>query len=67
MWTFLSRLGLGGSRTPEPAIDSVFQALDDGAAARPLPTLVCRTCGLKYANTGTYLKGSRCPQCHPDG
>lgn len=70
MWKFLGVLGLGGSkaRGDKPGgIDSVFAALDEGEAARPQPTLVCRECGLKYANTGTYLQGSRCPECHPGG
>ncbi|HTD33207.1 MAG TPA: hypothetical protein VK665_06085 [Candidatus Elarobacter sp.] len=44
-----------------------MRALDDSAAQRALPTLVCRTCGLKYENTGTYLQGSRCPACFPNG
>jgi len=68
MWSWLNRLGLGG--TPDrggKSIDSLFEALDEGAAARPKPTLVCRACGLKYENTGTYLQGSRCPACHPGG
>jgi predicted Zn-ribbon and HTH transcriptional regulator len=55
----------GGSK--RDAIASAVQALDAGAAERALPTLVCRTCGLKYENTGTYLKGSRCPNCFPGG
>ncbi|GEM_PF-2357494 len=64
MWNFLGRLGLskGGDKR---AIDSVFQALDAGDAARPKPTLLCRQCGLKYENTGTYLQGARCPNCTP--
>jgi len=70
VWKSLRAL-FGGSRTPgrsdRDAIASAVQALDDSAAERPLPTLVCRDCGLKYDNTGTYLRGSRCPSCHPNG
>ena len=49
------------------SLDSMLQALDQGEAERELPTLICRACGLQYANTGTYLQGSRCPACHPQG
>jgi predicted Zn-ribbon and HTH transcriptional regulator len=70
MWSWLERL-FGGPRKPggseRDAIASAVQALDDSAAERALPTLVCRTCGLKYDNTGTYLQGSRCPSCFPSG
>jgi predicted Zn-ribbon and HTH transcriptional regulator len=70
MWSFFERLfgrshRSGGSE--RDAIASAVRALDDSAAERALPTLVCRTCGLKYENTGTYLQGSRCPSCHPGG
>lgn len=54
-------------RADRDAIASAMNALDHGAAERPLPTLVCRTCGLKYENTGTYLQGARCPDCFPNG
>jgi hypothetical protein len=70
MWNLLARLGAGSkaSRGKQPgAIDSVLRALGEGEAARPMPTLVCRTCNLKYRNAGTYLHGSRCPACHPNG
>jgi predicted Zn-ribbon and HTH transcriptional regulator len=68
MWSRL-RQWFGGSRERGDARDitSAVQALDDSAAQRALPTLVCRTCGLKYENTGTYLQGSRCPACFPNG
>jgi predicted Zn-ribbon and HTH transcriptional regulator len=67
MWKFLSGL-FGGSQKQRPGgIGDVVKALDESDAARPLPTLVCRQCGLKYANTGTYLQGSRCPACYPNG
>ena len=69
MWSMLARL-FGGSRASSgshDAIASAVKALDDSAAERSLPTLVCRTCGVKYENTGTYLKGSRCPSCFPNG
>ncbi|HZY96596.1 MAG TPA: hypothetical protein VFE35_05800 [Candidatus Cybelea sp.] len=70
MWKFFGGL-LGGLRmrgkTAPTGIDSVFAALNEGEAKRPPPTLVCRQCGLKYVNTGTYLQGSRCPDCHPSG
>jgi predicted Zn-ribbon and HTH transcriptional regulator len=58
-----------GSRSGDKPrdLDSVFRDLDRGEAERPLPTLVCRQCGLKYENTGTYLKGSPCPRCTPTG
>ncbi len=49
------------------ALDAALAALDQGEQERELPTLVCRQCGLQYANTGTYLQGARCPACHPDG
>jgi predicted Zn-ribbon and HTH transcriptional regulator len=49
------------------ALDVAMRALADSEVDRPLPTLVCRACGLKYSNTGTYLQGSRCPDCHPNG
>ncbi len=48
------------------ALDVAMRALADSEVDRPLPTLVCRACGLKYSNTGTYLQGSRCPDCHPN-
>jgi predicted Zn-ribbon and HTH transcriptional regulator len=54
-------------RADDDAVASAIEALDDGAAQQPLPTLVCRDCGLQYENTGTYLRGSRCPQCSPNG
>ena len=66
MWSFLSRLG-GKPGASDKSLSSVFRELDAGDAARPKPTLVCRACGLKYENTGTYLRGSRCPACHPNG
>jgi predicted Zn-ribbon and HTH transcriptional regulator len=69
MWNpfgIFKRPGKSG-RSDRDAIASAVQALDDGAAERPNPTLVCRECGLKYENTGTYLRGSRCPSCHPNG
>jgi predicted Zn-ribbon and HTH transcriptional regulator len=49
------------------ALDVAMNALAESEVDRPLPTLVCRACGLKYSNTGTYLKGSRCPACYPNG
>ena len=63
MWNFLGRLGRPKGTGGPRSIDSVFRALDEGDAARPKPTLVCRQCGLKYENTGTYLQGARCPDC----
>lgn len=69
MFGWLQRI-FGGSRERGGAsrdIASAVQALDDSAAASAKPTLVCRTCGLKYENTGTYLQGSRCPACFPNG
>ena len=65
MWDFLGRLF--GSRTAgtRGGIDAVVRDLEQGEAERPKPTLVCRTCGLKYENTGTFLKGSPCPRCEP--
>jgi predicted Zn-ribbon and HTH transcriptional regulator len=53
--------------TQRDALDVAMRALADSEVDRPLPTLVCRACGLKYFNTGTYLQGSRCPDCHPNG
>ena len=49
------------------ALDAAMRALAESEVDRPLPTLVCRACGLKYSNTGTYLQGSKCPACHPNG
>ena len=49
------------------ALDAALAALDQGEQERELPTLICRQCGLQYANTGTYLQGARCPACHPGG
>jgi predicted Zn-ribbon and HTH transcriptional regulator len=68
MWGFLRRIfgGSGSSRGPSD-IASAVKSLDDSAAQSARPTLVCRTCGLKYENTGTYLQGSRCPSCFPNG
>jgi hypothetical protein len=65
MWKFLERL-FGRPESGSGNVDSVLQALDDGTSQRALPTLVCRTCGLKYTNTGTYLHGSPCPHCRPE-
>jgi hypothetical protein len=72
MWKFLSRV-LSGSQAnqPEPPqldsahVSSMLQAIDEGVSQRALPTLVCRKCGLKYNNTGTFLSGSTCPDCTP--
>ena len=70
MWKFFERFGKRESPPPagakDGALDSALQALDQGEAERPLPTLICRQCGLQYANTGTYLQGARCPACHPE-
>jgi predicted Zn-ribbon and HTH transcriptional regulator len=65
MWNLFGR-GKSGADAGKSAIDSVLRSLDESDASRPLPTLVCRTCGLKYENLGTYLKGSRCPTCFPE-
>jgi predicted Zn-ribbon and HTH transcriptional regulator len=70
MWKFLTRV-LGGSDTSQARIDesgdnrvsSMLEAIAEGASHSALPTLVCRNCGLKYNNTGTYLSGSTCPDC----
>jgi predicted Zn-ribbon and HTH transcriptional regulator len=70
MWSLFDRLFGRSAKPGTPARDTIataVRALDDGAAERALPTLVCRTCGLKYENTGTYLQGSRCPSCFPGG
>ncbi len=56
-----------GAGERRDALDTAMQALKESEVDRPLPTLVCRECGLKYFNTGTYLKGSRCPACFPNG
>jgi rubrerythrin len=74
MWKFFDRFG---KREPSPApaagndkggaLDEALAALDAGESERELPTLVCRQCGLQYANTGTYLQGAKCPACHPAG
>ncbi len=73
MWKFFERFGKKESAPSAPAddkqgaLDAALAALDEGEAERPLPTLICRQCGLQYANTGTYLQGARCPACHPQG
>jgi hypothetical protein len=70
MWKLFDRLFGGSGKSGRPggdAIDAAVKALDDSAAQRALPTLVCRTCGLKYDNTGTYLQGAKCPSCFPNG
>jgi rubrerythrin len=72
MWKFFERFGKKESAPPPAAgnagaLDAALAALDEGEAERPLPTLICRQCGLQYANTGTYLQGARCPACHPPG
>jgi predicted Zn-ribbon and HTH transcriptional regulator len=70
MGNWFGKLFGGSEKTGRPASDAIssaVKALDDSAAERALPTLVCRTCGLKYENTGTYLQGSRCPSCFPNG
>ncbi|MDQ6942698.1 MAG: hypothetical protein M3169_09325 [Candidatus Eremiobacteraeota bacterium] len=74
MWKFFERFG---KREPAPpaapaaqdhgALDAALAALDEGESQRELPTLICRDCGLQYANTGTFLQGARCPACHPGG
>jgi hypothetical protein len=56
-----------GAGDDAAALDAALAALDQGEQERELPTLVCRQCGLQYANTGTYLQGARCPECHPGG
>jgi predicted Zn-ribbon and HTH transcriptional regulator len=72
MWKFLSRvLNRSEVRAPASEVDdsgpsrlsSMMEAIDEGVSQRSLPTLVCRKCGLKYNNTGTYLSGSQCPDC----
>ena len=72
MWKFFSRFGKSEPSPPPPedkagALDATLAALDAGETERELPTLVCRQCGLTYANTGTYLQGAKCPDCHPQG
>lgn len=70
MWDRLRGLFREPSAPARPHGDSIasaIQALNDSLAEQPLPTLVCRECGLKYDNTGTYLRGSRCPSCYPNG
>ena len=70
MWKFFERFGKRETAPPPAddkhgALDAALAALDEGESERPLPTLICRQCGLQYANTGTYLQGARCPACHP--
>ena len=74
MWKFFDRFGKREPSLPAAAdddkagaLDAALAALDAGESERELPTLVCRQCGLQYANTGTYLQGARCPACHPGG
>ena len=74
MWRFFERFGKHDAPPPAPpeddkseALDAALAALDEGESQRELPTLVCRDCGLQYANTGTFLHGARCPACHPQG
>ena len=70
MWNLFGRLRKRESSQPPAgekhgALDDALAALDEGESERALPTLVCRECGLQYANTGTFLQGARCPACHP--
>lgn len=67
MWNLFSRSKASEDPSKKGAMDHMLRALNESDAARPLPTLVCRACGLKYDNTGTYLRGSRCPACYPGG
>lgn len=70
MWKFLTKV-LSGPEAKAPLVSdasssrvsSMLEAIDEGNSQRALPTLVCRKCGLKYSNTGTYLSGSQCPDC----
>ncbi len=69
MWSFLRKLvgKTDAAPTPEPIdpqrLKNVLASIDAGVEARDLPTLVCRKCGLKYVNTGTFLQGAQCPDC----
>ena len=72
MWKFLSRILRGpgqpgsdqpGVPDPSSRVRSVLRDIDDGVSERSLPTLVCRRCGLKYSNMGTYLNHAKCPDC----
>jgi hypothetical protein len=70
MWNFLSRVLNGSSGDPTPSaevsrrnVGEMLKDINEGALGRALPTLVCRSCGLKYENVGTYLRGSACPDC----
>jgi len=70
MWNFLSRVLNGSNSAPAPIgepsrpnVGAMLKDINDGASGRALPTLVCRNCGLKYENVGTYLRGSACPEC----
>jgi rubrerythrin len=74
MWKFFERFGKRDAPPAPPpedeksgALDAALAALDEGESQRELPTLICRDCGLQYANTGTFLQGARCPACHPGG
>ncbi len=70
MWNFIKRaFGRGIAAEPEPTqstpsqVSTMLEAIDDGKSQLAPPTLVCRKCGLKYNNIGTYLSGSQCPDC----
>ena len=68
MWSFITRVfGQPPPQQPVSAhseqVSSMIDALTEGVSQRGLPTLVCRKCGLKYENTGTYLSGASCPDC----
>lgn len=67
MWNPFGRAKTPDASQRKGAMDHMLRTLNESDAERPLPTLVCRACGLKYNNTGTYLKGSRCPDCFPNG
>ena len=71
MWQRVMQMLRSGSKpeskTKPPSLQAAMKALDESAAEAPKPTLVCRQCGLKYENTGTFLQGSRCPDCYPNG
>ena len=75
MWKIFDRFGKREPSPPSPPADDGprrsarrgARGAGPGESERELPTLICRQCGLQYANTGTYLQGAKCPACHPGG
>ncbi len=53
-------------QSASPALSDILAAINDGAERRKPQTLLCYQCGRTYDNRGTFLRGSACPDCHPE-